>query len=189
MIIRVIVIVLLCCQSMFASQGMGPGPGIANGVAANQAGWIYSQASEADTGLYISPTYSKGSRVTIGAVTNITSVAFLVDSVVGSTTCKVALYDDASPNSNLLTAGTCTPANSSWCVAPITYTGVSGATYKVTMACNDFYSVAKGTAETYTGLIAEDPYGSFPSSTKSYLTYGFSPVTAICVGGGCGSPR
>jgi hypothetical protein len=139
-----------------------------------------------------SATYSLGSRVQIGSGTNITKIAFKVRNQGSATNMKLGLFQDTATSAALYANGTCTPADATWCVASVTYTGSANA-YYVVMGQSDVtttqYGVESGTPE---GILYNGTYSSFPANPTTFYIYKWASYewdVAICAGGTCsGTP-
>lgn len=163
-------------------------------AAAIAGSWYYSQPTDGGYLQNIDYNYVKGARVTIGTSTDITSIGFKVYSTAGAPTCKIALYNTATP-SVLLANGTCNPVSGEWCKADVSYSATANTIYRVVMACD---YAAQGPTVTYGstiagqgGIISALPIASFPPNPYTFDNVNYDKVStvAICTGGVCGDAR
>jgi hypothetical protein len=168
---------------------MGPAMVGGSGAAAAAGTWYYPDAERTINAADDSSTYIIGSPVTIGTGTAITKLAFRVRGVGTATACKLALYDNAEPASQLATA-TCTPATNTWCQGTVSYTGSASATYIAVAMCDTSDLTQYSNSVGATGHFEAATYANFPASYTSITawdnkTYTFTWAVAVCAGGTC----
>jgi hypothetical protein len=190
MILKIVLLLLLLASPCFAQQQMAMNVAVIGSGAAAAAGtWYYPDAERTINAADDSSTYIIGSPVTIGTGTAITKLAFRVRGVGTATACKLALYDNAEPASQLATA-TCTPATNTWCQGTVSYTGSASATYIAVAMCDTSDLTQYSNSVGATGHFEAATYANFPASYTSITawdnkTYTFTWAVAVCAGGTC----
>ena len=164
--------------------------GAGAGVAAGGGTWYYVVDTYTETLTNNPNTFTLGAAVTIGASGDITAIAFKVKAKNSATVAKIALYEHTLSSSiSALANGTCTPADESWCIASVTYSGTPSTAYYVGYRADDGgltqYGDTSGTDGFYENTSTN--YETFPGMPVSLQTYSSSWAVAICAGGACSS--
>lgn len=153
--------------------------------------WYYGVDTYTETGSGDMSQYQIGDAITIGAATNITAIAFKVRAKGDATEMKIGLYAHTKESAiTPLAFGTCTPADTSWCIVSVSYTGDASTTYYVAGMANaanlTTYSDSTGTDGFYSSTRL---YADWNGATTSTLYTDANTLhTAICAGGTCTGP-
>jgi hypothetical protein len=151
--------------------------------------WYYSDANRTETTSDDISAYVLAAPITISTGTSVTKIAAKIATKGSSTEVKLGLFTNVFPNS-LLAEGVCTPVDTTWCVATISYTATANATYKVAAQSNNTGTTLYGYGLGHTGAFTSPgTYSGAMANAAGTWTdaYDTTWIFAICAGGTCSS--